>query len=193
MTGFTRRKILTGAAATAAGAVGSANLTTQTAAQTTAADDADRTLFVALSAALKSPDEMACATDCHAWSSGESGAPGISRSITGKRREAGAGARARDGPDAEVAGRILLRDRQQAGVGRKCVELARQFFGEGLTVIGARVLQITWKEHVGFVYDRELKSADSFKYAGEGWGLTHEELMERKGLYFYLCSQQLDQ
>ena len=52
MTGFTRRKILTGAAATAAGAVGSANLATQTAAQTTAADDADRALFITLSAAL---------------------------------------------------------------------------------------------------------------------------------------------
>jgi Membrane bound FAD containing D-sorbitol dehydrogenase len=44
--------MLTGAAATAVGAVGSANLTTQTAAQTTAADDADRALFIALSAAL---------------------------------------------------------------------------------------------------------------------------------------------
>src|SRR6266545_3018521 len=52
MTGFTRRKMLTVAAATAAGAVGSANLTTQTAAQTTAADDADRKLFIELSAAL---------------------------------------------------------------------------------------------------------------------------------------------
>ena len=52
MTGFTRRKMLTGAAATAVGAVGSANLTTQTAAQTTAADDADRALFITLSAAL---------------------------------------------------------------------------------------------------------------------------------------------
>jgi hypothetical protein len=52
MTGFTRRKMLTVAAATAAGAVGSANFTTQTAAQTTAADDADRALFIALSAAL---------------------------------------------------------------------------------------------------------------------------------------------
>src|SRR5262245_15992263 len=50
MSGFTRRKMLTGVAATAA--VGSANLTTQTAAQTTAADDADRALFIALSAAL---------------------------------------------------------------------------------------------------------------------------------------------
>lgn len=52
MSGFTRRKMLTGVAATAAGAVGPANLTTQTAAQTTAADDADRALFIALSAAL---------------------------------------------------------------------------------------------------------------------------------------------
>jgi len=52
MSGFTRRKMLTGVAATAAGAVGSANLTTQTAAQTTAADDADRALFITLSAAL---------------------------------------------------------------------------------------------------------------------------------------------
>jgi hypothetical protein len=52
MTGFTRRKMLTVAAATAAGVVGSASLTTQAAAQTTAADDADRALFIALSAAL---------------------------------------------------------------------------------------------------------------------------------------------
>lgn len=52
MSGFTRRKMLTGVAATAAGAVGPANLTKQTAAQTTAADDADRALFIGLSAAL---------------------------------------------------------------------------------------------------------------------------------------------
>jgi Membrane bound FAD containing D-sorbitol dehydrogenase len=57
MTVFTRRKMLTVAAATAAGAVGSANLTTQTTAQTTAADDADRALFVALSAALTGIDK----------------------------------------------------------------------------------------------------------------------------------------
>jgi hypothetical protein len=56
MTGFTRRKILTGAAATAAGAVGPANLTTQTAAQTTAADDADRESFKTLSVALTGID-----------------------------------------------------------------------------------------------------------------------------------------
>src|SRR5262249_23098631 len=62
MTGFTRRKMLTVAAATAASAVGSANLTTQTGAQTTtrkpgaqppAAEDAAGALFIALSAALR--------------------------------------------------------------------------------------------------------------------------------------------
>jgi Membrane bound FAD containing D-sorbitol dehydrogenase len=57
MTGFTRRKMLTVAAATAVGAVGSTNLTTQTAAQATAADDADRALFIALSAALTGIDK----------------------------------------------------------------------------------------------------------------------------------------
>jgi hypothetical protein len=57
MTGFTRRKMLTVAAATAVGAVGSTNFTTQTAAQTTAADDADRALFIALSAALTGIDK----------------------------------------------------------------------------------------------------------------------------------------
>src|SRR5262249_13879249 len=57
MTGFTRRKSPPGAAATAAGVVGSANLTTQSAAQTPAADDADRGLFIALSAALTGIDK----------------------------------------------------------------------------------------------------------------------------------------
>lgn len=68
----------------------------------------------------------------------------------------------------------LCRATVPAGEGRKCVELARKFFAEGITVIGERVLQLTWKENTGFVYDRALKSIDSFKYAGEGWGLTSD-------------------
>ena len=64
MTVFTRRKMLSAAAATAAGAVGSAHLTTEAAAQP-AADDADRTLFIALSGALTgiSKDRLAPAVD----------------------------------------------------------------------------------------------------------------------------------
>jgi glutaminyl-peptide cyclotransferase len=53
------------------------------------------------------------------------------------------------------------------------VDLATQYFAEGLTVIGSKVYQVTWQNHTGFVYD--LKSfylEREFRYAGEGWGLT---------------------
>ena len=53
--------------------------------------------------------------------------------------------------------------------------LARGFFGEGVAVLGDRVYQLTWREGTGFVYDREsLEPVGSFRYPGEGWGLTHD-------------------
>ena len=46
-------------------------------------------------------------------------------------------------------------------------------FGEGLARLGDRLYQLTWKSGVGYVYELEtLALADSFGYAGEGWGLT---------------------
>ena len=46
-------------------------------------------------------------------------------------------------------------------------------FGEGITVIGGRLYQLTWKSHRGLVYDaRTFAPVDSFRYDGEGWGLT---------------------
>ena len=46
-------------------------------------------------------------------------------------------------------------------------------FGEGMTVLGGRVYQLTWKSHVGHVVDaRTFTPVDSFHYDGEGWGLT---------------------
>ena len=46
-------------------------------------------------------------------------------------------------------------------------------FGEGTTVLGERVYQLTWKSHVGHVFDaRTFTPVDSFHYDGEGWGLT---------------------
>ena len=53
--------------------------------------------------------------------------------------------------------------------------LARGYFGEGLTVLGDRVYQLTWREGTGFLYDRKtLEPLGSFRYPGEGWGLTHD-------------------
>jgi glutaminyl-peptide cyclotransferase len=49
------------------------------------------------------------------------------------------------------------------------------YFGEGITVWKNRIIQLTWQSGLGFVYDREtLQQQRSFKYTGEGWGLTHD-------------------
>ena len=53
--------------------------------------------------------------------------------------------------------------------------LDRQYFGEGITEWGGRLLQLTWKSNLGFIYDRSnLKVRGIFRYPGEGWGLTHD-------------------
>jgi len=48
-------------------------------------------------------------------------------------------------------------------------------FGEGLTDWGGRLLQLTWTGMRGFIYERaSLAVSGTFRYAGEGWGLTHD-------------------
>lgn len=52
-------------------------------------------------------------------------------------------------------------------------DLAPDLFGEGVTVLGNKVIQLTWLSHVGFVYDLvDFRLVRTFKYSGEGWGLT---------------------
>jgi glutaminyl-peptide cyclotransferase len=54
--------------------------------------------------------------------------------------------------------------------------LERQYFGEGITEWGSRLLQLTWNSQKGFIYDRAgLKPRGTFRYPGEGWGLTHDK------------------
>ncbi|HWG49611.1 MAG TPA: glutaminyl-peptide cyclotransferase [Candidatus Acidoferrales bacterium] len=53
------------------------------------------------------------------------------------------------------------------------VDLAPEFFGEGITLLGGKIFQLTWKAHTGFIYDaRDFRQLGRFSYAGEGWGLT---------------------
>ena len=55
------------------------------------------------------------------------------------------------------------------------VNLPGDYFGEGMTIMGDRVYQVTWKENTGFVYSMDdLTEIRSFSYSGEGWGLTHD-------------------
>jgi glutamine cyclotransferase len=54
-------------------------------------------------------------------------------------------------------------------------KLADDLFGEGITRLGDRIYQLTWKAGKGFVYDAEsFKRVGSFAYKGEGWGLTND-------------------
>jgi glutamine cyclotransferase len=63
----------------------------------------------------------------------------------------------------------------ESGVIEKQVNLAEQYFGEGIYVLGDRIYQLTWKSNIGFIYDREsFELVDQFSYPTEGWGLTYD-------------------
>ena len=53
--------------------------------------------------------------------------------------------------------------------------LGDEHFGEGLARVGDRLVQLTWKAGLAFVYDAEtLAPVDTLEYEGEGWGLCHD-------------------
>jgi glutaminyl-peptide cyclotransferase len=55
------------------------------------------------------------------------------------------------------------------------VKLDPVYFGEGITVLGQRILQLTWQSHRGFVYEQgSFRLLRTFDYPGEGWGLTND-------------------
>lgn len=55
------------------------------------------------------------------------------------------------------------------------VRLDSQYFGEGMTELGGRVFQLTWKNQRGFVYAIDTFDVQrEFTYTGEGWGLTND-------------------
>lgn len=55
------------------------------------------------------------------------------------------------------------------------INLPSEYFGEGLTVWGSNLLQLTWREGTGFIYDLDSFTAQGqFTYQTEGWGLTHD-------------------
>lgn len=53
--------------------------------------------------------------------------------------------------------------------------LASEYFGEGVTVLGDSIYQLTWKKGAAFVYDIEtFEQTNVFSYDTEGWGLTND-------------------
>jgi glutamine cyclotransferase len=53
--------------------------------------------------------------------------------------------------------------------------LPQQYFGEGIAVVGDRLIQLTWQNHEGFVYRKEtFEPLQTFSYPTEGWGLAYD-------------------
>jgi glutamine cyclotransferase len=73
-------------------------------------------------------------------------------------------------------GRSTLREVDlESGRVLKEISLPQQYFAEGLTNWGSTLIQLTWKKHVAFVYDRAtFRLLKSFHYPWEGWGLTQD-------------------
>ena len=57
----------------------------------------------------------------------------------------------------------------------RAARLSRAYFGEGVTIMDDLIYQLTWRSGIGAVYDLEtFEINNTFRYAGEGWGLTHD-------------------
>ena len=55
------------------------------------------------------------------------------------------------------------------------VALPNQFFGEGITIVNDTIIQLTYREHMGFIYDKNsLSLLSNFSYSTEGWGITFD-------------------
>jgi len=60
----------------------------------------------------------------------------------------------------------------------KNIDLAREYFGEGLTILNDKMYQLTWTSGRGFVYDvNTFEKTGSFRYGDskEGWGICNDK------------------
>jgi len=69
----------------------------------------------------------------------------------------------------------LRKTKLESGEVLKKVKLPDQFFGEGVTIFHNRIIQLSWRSNIGFVYDKNtLNVIRTFRYDNEGWGITHD-------------------
>ncbi len=63
----------------------------------------------------------------------------------------------------------------ESGTVQQQITLPGQYFGEGLTVVNNTLVQLTWQNKIGFVYDKDtLGLIGNFSYSTKGWGLTYD-------------------
>jgi glutamine cyclotransferase len=54
------------------------------------------------------------------------------------------------------------------------ITLGPQYFGEGITIVKDKIIQLTYRNELGFVYRlSDFTTERQFTYSGEGWALTN--------------------
>lgn len=54
-------------------------------------------------------------------------------------------------------------------------DMSHDHFGEGITLYENKIIQLTWKSNIGFVYDKDtFELLQQFNYSTEGWGITFD-------------------
>ncbi|WP_310381285.1 glutaminyl-peptide cyclotransferase [Flavobacterium sp.] len=82
-----------------------------------------------------------------------------------------------EGPSGKRGISSLRKTDYKTGNVYKKVELAEQFFGEGITILNNKVYQLTYKNNEGYVYNADtFKKEKTFQYPKQmqGWGLTSD-------------------
>lgn len=65
----------------------------------------------------------------------------------------------------------------------RSIDIAEDYFAEGLERVDDKLIQLTWKAGLAFVYDlATFEQIGSFEYEGEGWGLCSD------GEYLYMSN-----
>jgi glutamine cyclotransferase len=75
-----------------------------------------------------------------------------------------------------LAGRSQLRELDPVtGAVRRSVPLPGRLFGEGITVVGDHIWQLTWRDDVVLEWDRSTFTLQrELPLSDEGWGLCHD-------------------
>jgi glutamine cyclotransferase len=71
-------------------------------------------------------------------------------------------------------GRSSLRKvKLETGQVIKKINLDKEYFGEGITILNNKIYQLSWQNNTAFVYDLDFNLIKRFNYNGEGWGLCN--------------------
>lgn len=73
-------------------------------------------------------------------------------------------------------GSYIAKTELETGKELKRADLEQRYFGEGMTVMGDKIYQLTYKARRGFVYDKNsFKQVATFNFnTTEGWGMTND-------------------